>query len=142
MPETPVVPFLPRSALFVRGMAAQCPSLAVVIAFASKETSVPPLRRHGIIESLLRAMPALPPPLGAHAKSALEALAPEGVDALERNQRGNGVDTLRKAWEPIIARLDDEADRAFARRCGTLLIELFRRRVQASGLRHKAFKNA
>ncbi|HTM67747.1 MAG TPA: hypothetical protein VL426_00470 [Candidatus Binatia bacterium] len=143
MPETPVVPFLPRSALFIRGMAAQRPSLAVLIAFAEKDSPVPPHRRHAIIEKLLRSLPALPPPMGADARTALEALTPEGVDALEKDQRGSGVVTLRKAWEPVIASLDDEADRAFAHRCGTLLVELFRRRVNLPGRKSAVFrKNA
>ena len=135
MPATPVVPFLPRSALFLRGMAAQRPSLGVVLDFAARQTEVPPLRRHVIIEKLVRSMPALPPPMGADARKALEALTPEGVDALGTKQRGSGADALRKAWEPVIAGLDDEADRAFARRSGTLLIELFRRRAAVSGRR-------
>lgn len=143
MPETPVVPFLPKSALFAHGMIARCPALSVIVAFSSKEEAVPPLRRHVIIEKLLRSLPALPAPLEEEVIDALAACGPEHVDALAERQRGSGVDALRKAWEPIVTALDVEAEREFARRCGTLLIELFRRRVRVSGLRPAAsLKNA
>lgn len=143
MPETPVVPFVPRSAIFTRGMAARCPALTVVIAFSSKEETVPPLRRHLIIERLVRSLPVLPAPLDAATIDALTALGPDRIDALAERQRGSGVDALRAAMEPAVAALDEEAEREFARRCGTLLIELFRRRVRVSGMRPSASqKNA
>lgn len=143
MPENPVVPFLPKSALFVRGMTARCPALATVVAYASKEESVPPMRRHVIVEKLFRSLPVLPAAVDAETVGALSALAPERIDALAGRQRGSGVEVLRKAWEPIVAALDVEAERAFARRCGTLMIELFRRRIHASGMRPAAsLKNA
>ncbi len=116
-------------------MAARCPALSVVISFSAKEETVPPLRRHVIIEKLVRSLPALPGPLEAEIIDALSALGPLRIDALAAGQRGSGVEALRAAWEPHVAGLHDEAERAFARRCGTLLIELFRRRVKVSGLR-------
>lgn len=143
MPETPIVPFLPKSALFVYGIAARCPALAVLVTHASKEENVPPLRRNLILEKLIRSLPVLPAPVEADTIDALSAFAPERIDALAERQRGSGVEALRAVLEPTVAVLHDEAERAFAHRCGTLLIELFRRRVSESGLRPAASrKNA
>jgi hypothetical protein len=135
MPETNVVPFLPRSALFVIGMTARYPALRAIAAFSSKEEKVPPMRRHLIVEKLIRSMPVIPAPLDAATIDALGALGPARIDALAERQRGSGVEALRSAWEPTVSALEDGAEREFAHRCGTLFIELFRRRVRESGLR-------
>ena len=136
MAETPVVPFIPSSTLFILGMTARCRSLGVLVAHGAKEEHVPPLRRALIIERLIRTLPLLPDMGDAEEIDALAGLTAEQVWSLSERHRGSVATTLRDLWEKTATSLDDDAERDFARRCGTLLTELFRRSYRrCSGIR-------
>lgn len=138
MPETPVVPFLAKSALFIAGMTGKCPALRAVVDYASRDARVAPERRNIVIERLFRALPALPAACEVEAVAAFAAMTDEAVAALERRQKGPGADVLRAVWNGVIEAIDEETERGLAQRCGVLLTELFRRRVTASRIRMAA----
>lgn len=138
MPETPVVPFIPRSSLFIAGMTAQCRALNAVVAHALKEDVIAPARRDHILEKLIRSLPVLPAALDPAEIDALAAMTPAQVWTLSERHRGRTVEVLRELWERTALALDDVAERDFARRCGILLTELFRRGSRRSGTRPAA----
>lgn len=143
MPETPIVPFIPRSTLFILGMTARCRSLGVLVAHGANEERVPPLRRELIIEKLIRSLPLLPDTGDAEEIDALAGLTPEQVWSLSERHRGPVATTLRDLWEKAATSLDDDAERDFARRCGTLLTELFLRSLRRVGAcRASSLQNA
>lgn len=135
MPETPVVPFLAKSALFIAGMTGKCPALRVVVAYAARDAHVAPERRNLVIEKLFRSMPALPAVGDLDLVVRFAAMSDQDVAALEGRQTGRGADALRAVWHGVVEKLDDEAERDLARRCGVVLTELFRRRAAASRIR-------
>lgn len=135
MPETPVVPFLAKSALFIAGMTGKCPALRAVISYAARDAHVAPERRNLIIERLFRSMPALPAVGDLDIVERFAAMSDTEVAALEGRQIGHVADALRATWHGVVEKLDDEAERDLARRCGVVLTELFRRRAAASRIR-------
>lgn len=135
MPETPVVPFLAKSALFIAGMTGRCPGLRAVTDYAARDARVAPERRNLVLEKLFRSLPALPAIGDPDITAKFAAMSDQDIAALEGRQTGRGADALRAAWHGVVEKLDDEAERDLARRCGVVLTELFRRRAAASRIR-------
>ncbi|HTM69116.1 MAG TPA: hypothetical protein VL426_07575 [Candidatus Binatia bacterium] len=135
MSETPVVPFLARSTLFIAGMTARCPALGVLVAHASRDANVAPLRRQLLLEMLMRRLPALPAAEDDAAIVALAAMTAEAVDVMASRHRGRGADALRAIWEDVAIDLTVEAERDLLRRCGVLLTELYRLSAHVSRVR-------
>ena len=121
---TPLVPLIPRTTLFVRGMAAQCPALDVIIAGIADQAPDTRLKCFRILERLLRTMPGLPR-LPDGTAEPLRDLTPFAVSRLAEGQDDPVSQKLHQIWHPLWTEFDQEVSE-FARRSVVLLIELFR----------------
>ncbi len=128
-----LVPFLSRSSLFVRGMAAQCPAVQVLAAHAGGDDGPAGLVRERVIELLVRAMPWLPLLEGSDIDD-LAALSREGIAALALGHLDAADMALYRRWRAATRSIGDGDVRDFAELCAILLTEIYRR---AAGLRQR-----
>lgn len=120
-----LVPFISRSALFIRGMTAQCRTLGPLVALAS---SMPPERRprcERLLETMFRRIPRLPH--GAEDACRDLADADEArLRAMLATQRRTPTIELHALWLDCWNDEGDPVVRAFGIRCAIVLTELCR----------------
>ena len=121
-----LVPYLPRTALFMRGLMSRSPCLKVLMAHLPEDGSPDRLACERALELLLRQLPVLPTVKASAAE--LERLASPGGDfvSLLAAQMNGPYRSYHDLWRPVWSSYPELPVRQFAQRCAIILTELFR----------------
>lgn len=123
-----IVPFVSRSSLFNRGMAAQCPPLRALALSAAKQDPRIRARCERILEGMLREMPRLPKTGINEAEfDGLCRASDHEIRRVTMDQRRSAAFRLHARWLPWWRDETDDDVRAFGVRCAVLLTELYKR---------------